>query len=467
MLRFLSSSLVLLVALSARLPAASAAPWPAAPAAPGALVAEAERSNLALAGDALEVERAAAALEEARSHFLPRVDFAARYSRADGGRTFDLPVGDLLNGVYSTLNQYLASQGQPARFPTIANQALPLLRPREQETKLRLTQPLYAPEVSGGVRAAHAGLAARTAGHAAFRRQLRAEVLQAYYRYLQAAGAAEIQAAATGLVQESLRVNRSLAAHDKITDDVVLRAEAELAAVVQQAQEAVRDRDLARSYLNFLLNRPLTTAIPVPAPAVWDDYAAALEAAAVPTLGLDAREELIALAEVRQAATATAAAVGARQRPSVGLAVEGGIQGEDYGFGRGRNYALGSVVMEWNLFDGHERHSQLAQARLTLREAERRLAETRLQLGLQLQQARDEYAVSLAALATARRRLEAARAGYRLVARREAEGMASQLTVLDARTTLTAAELNLAITRARLFTAAAQLDRAATLTPLP
>ena len=75
-------------------------------------VAEGLRSNLALQGEALEVERAAQALAAARARFFPEVSLQARYSRAEGGREFTIPVGTALNPVYSTLNQLLAQQGR-------------------------------------------------------------------------------------------------------------------------------------------------------------------------------------------------------------------------------------------------------------------------------------------------------------------------------------------------------------------
>ncbi|MBI2518447.1 MAG: TolC family protein [Opitutae bacterium] len=450
-----------------RAAAAPAGDWPAAPAPLAALVDEALRSNLALAGESLEVERAAARLTEARSHFLPRLDLAARYSRADGGRTIDFPAGDLLNGAYSTLNQYLVSQGQPARFPAISNQSIALLRDHEQETKLRLTQPLYAPAISRGVQAARAGLAARAAALTAYRRQLRAEVHEAFFRHEQAVAAVDIYRSALGLVEESLRVNRSLVAHDRATEDVALRAEAEVAAVQQQLQDAAKERDLARSYLNFLLNRPLTTPIAPLDAAEAARFAAALAKVDIPAADAAHREELTALDRAQAASRANTGAVQARQRPTLALAVEGGIQGESYRTGTGRDYAIGSLVLDWNLFDGAQRRSELAQARVDERQAGHRLAETRQQLDLQLQQARDEFTVARTGLATAGLRRDAARAAYRLVARREAEGLANQVTVLDARNTLTSAELNLVITRSRLCIAAARLDRAATLTPLP
>src|SRR5688572_20981732 len=46
-------------------------------------------SNLALQAQTLEVERAEAALDEARARYFPDVGLAARYSKSDGGRTID------------------------------------------------------------------------------------------------------------------------------------------------------------------------------------------------------------------------------------------------------------------------------------------------------------------------------------------------------------------------------------------
>lgn len=468
------ASLFLLALAAAALRAASGpsdlAPpprWPAPPAAVDELVAESFHSNLALAGESLEVERAAARLSEARSHFLPRLDLSARYSVADGGRTIDLPLGDLLNGAYTTLNQYLVSQGQSARFPTVENQSISLLRSREQDTHLRLTQPLYAPEIKRSAAAARAGLAAREAQLAAFRRQLRADVHEAFFRHEQAAAAVRIYASALTLVEESLRVNRSLAKNDKVTDDVVLRAEAEVATVHQQLAEAAAARDLARRYLNFLLNRPLETALSPLDEADAARYAAALATAEIPVATSAQREELESLRRAKSAARSAADAVQARNLPTLALAIDGGAQGESYRTSRDSGYAMGSLVLDWNLFDGHQRRSQFAQARIDERQVARQLTAAEQQLTLQVQQARDEFATARTALAAAALRRDAARAAYRLVARREAEGLANQLTVLDARNTLTTAELNYAVTRARLASAAAAFDRAATLTPLP
>ena len=447
--------------------AADVSPVPVPQAAAG-YVADALANNLGLASQSLDVDRARARLAEVRSALQPRLDFIARYSRADGGRTTDLPTGDLLNGVYGTLNDTLRSQGRPAAFAPIANVSIPFLRPHEQETKLRLTQPLYRPEITRGARAAKAAVAARELQLAAYKRELRLTVLSAYYRYLQSEAAVRILDQAAELTAEALRVNRQLREADRITDDRVLRTEADDLGVRQQRAEAERDRNAALNGFNFLLNRGLETAILTPAPAELAHLTDELLASPFPTaVDFERREELAALQSAVAATTASEGAARAKLYPTLALAVEGGTQGEEYRIRSGANFVQGSVVGEVNLWDGRQQRSVLKQATLDRRHAEIDLEQTRLQLALQLRRARDEFQAAAASFRAAAAQRVALDRAFSLVAGREREGVANQLTFIDARTERTRAELNEEITRQRLFTAAAELDRAAALSPLP
>ena len=76
-----------------------------------ALVAAGLERNLGLAAQSLDLQRAEQALNEARSALRPQLDLNARYSVSRGGRDIDVPLSDLLNPVYSTLNQLLQQQG--------------------------------------------------------------------------------------------------------------------------------------------------------------------------------------------------------------------------------------------------------------------------------------------------------------------------------------------------------------------
>ena len=111
------------------------------------VIDEALAANLELRASGATVQQRLAALDQARARYLPVIDFAARYSMADGGRTIEFPVGDLLDPVYETLDQMLLAQGQAPQLPRVQNQSIAFLRDQEQETKLLLEQPLYEPRI--------------------------------------------------------------------------------------------------------------------------------------------------------------------------------------------------------------------------------------------------------------------------------------------------------------------------------
>src|SRR5688572_30592382 len=78
---------------------------------------QAFNNNLVLKEKNISLEKSLLALREAKSMFLPVTHFDGQYLLADGGRTIDIPVGTLMNPVYSTLNQLTGSE----KFPQIAN----------------------------------------------------------------------------------------------------------------------------------------------------------------------------------------------------------------------------------------------------------------------------------------------------------------------------------------------------------
>lgn len=423
--------------------------------------------NLALQNQNLDVAIARSRLDAANGLRQPKVDLIGRYTRAEGGRTIDVPAGDLLNPVYRSLNESLVAQGRPAAFPAISNLAIPLLRAREQDTRLRLSAPVFTPEIFRWSDARRAGVEFATLQRSAFRRDLRLSVLSAYYACLRARSAELVLVGAAENTAEALRVSRALAAAGKATEDRVLRAEADDLGVNQELVEARRARAATIHSFNVVLHQPLDTAIEEPSVQELETLTRDLMAAPMlASPGPSGREELSALQAAVAAATAAEAAIRARSQPTLALVVEGGIQGESYRVGPGANYAQASLVGELNLWDGRQRRSELDVARVQRRKAELLFESMREQFALEARLAADELNAARAAMPAAQRRTEAASRALQLVTAREREGMANQLAFLDARQTHTTALLNFEIIRQRLFVAAARLDRALATTPL-
>lgn len=429
-------------------------------------VAEGLRSNLALQSEALEVEKAAQALAAARARFLPEVSLQARYTRAEGGREFDLPFGAALNPVYSTLNDLLAAQGQAPQFPRVSDVTVQFLREREQDTRIAVRQPLYAPAIPAAVRAQRALLDASSFNRMAIARALRRDITIAYVDWLKARSSVDIVAASEALLRENVRVNQSLFGNGKITEDQVLRAQAELLAVEQQKREVTNLATQAQSFFNFLLNRDLLSPIE---PAAPPNRPTANEAALEQLWAnaLERRPEVARIDELQRAAEQQVRIARHQQWPTLSLGLDAGTQGEEYRFGDGHNFGTASLVFNWRVFDGGGDSARIRQARAARRQLVLREEEIAQQIRLEVQQAFDRLATARDSLVTAQARAEAARAAFRIASRKRDEGVISQVEFIDARSTLTSAELNHNLTRFDVLARRAELEYATSAGEIP
>lgn len=411
------------------------------------------QGNLSLQGQQLEVERAEAALDAARARFFPELAVQARYTRADGGREIDLPIGTLLNPAYQTLNELLQAQGEAPRFSPLPDQTIPFQREREQDTRVTLRQPLYQPAIPAAARAQRELLRGAEAGREVIERRLRRDVLLGYLDWLKALRAREVLQASAEVLAENVRVNESMYNNGRITEDQVLRARTEQLAVAQQLRSTADQISQARSYVNFLLNRPLDTPLE-------DAGLPATLPLELPTAG-GQRPELEQAAALGAAAEQQQRAARAAMLPSLSLGVDAGTQGETWDFGPSYNYIAGSLVFSWKFFDGGATRAEAQRARLAARQARLQQESLLRQVLLEQQQARDALANARDSIALAEARAEAARAAQRIAERKRDAGSISQAEFLDARNALTAAELALNVNRFELLQRHIELQFAA------
>ncbi len=435
-----------------------------------ALVAEALESNLGLSAVQAGVDQRLAALDVARARFLPTIDLLLRYSQADGGREIELPVGDLLNPVYSSLNALLADSGQPAPFTPIANQSFSFLREREQDSVLRLSQPIYDARIAAARRQASYGYDAARYGLESYRLQLERDVRQAYYRWLATREAIETLAATLELAAENERVNDSLYRNGKVTRDLVLRAEADRLKIDQQLARARSTESLALRYVNLLCNAPLTRELesarvtdadlPRLAARVQRPTGTAAAALQFEDTALKHRAELRQLEAGVAAARESERIARAAFRPQVAFAVDAGTQGTDWDYGDQDPYVIASVIVRFNIFSGGADRASIraALARSAELTAGRALAEQ--QIRIQVHEALADLEVAEASLATASRRADAAEAAFAIIAKKRDLGQVSAAEYLDAQRALTEARLNGNVTRYEALAALAQVEYA-------
>ena len=289
-------------------------------------------------------------------------------------------------------------------------------------------------------------------------RQLAADVQHAYINYARAARVTELFQNTHKLVSENVRVNERLLANGKVTPAALHRAIAERSDIEQQIAQAEQNQSAAARYFNFLLGRsPTDQLTPIPDSLLAVELTISADDAVRSALAR--REELRQVAGGIRVAEAQEKLARSAYLPTVALAVDYGVQGNDYRFDSKSDVAVASLVLSWNVFNGGQDAARRQQASIEVERGELRRSEIENQIEMQVRQAYDAVTVARRATQAAADRLSAARRSYELVARRHAEGMAPQIEYIDARTALTSAELNAIITQYGYAASYVELER--------
>jgi len=398
-------------------------------------------NNLVLQQKQSDYKRSIAALKEARGLFYPRLIFNARYSVADGGRVIDFPIGEMLNPVYSTLNNLTASNA----FPQVENMQFRFLRPTEHETYMRIFQPLVNSDIYFNSKIKKELLYFEDEDVNQYKRELVDEIKKAYYNAASAGGILYMLKETRKLLVENIRANKKLIENDKVTLDYLYRSEAELSKFDQELQNAGKNKIVACAYFNFLLNKPLDDTIILAEPDTFPslaDFTSDFRQSA-----LENREELKKLESFSNISDLKIKMDQAGKLPDLFIAVDYGFQGTKYRFNMDNDYVIASAVLSWNLFSGFQNRARIRQSQAEKEIADSKLEEARKQIELQVVSTINELLAAEKGILAAEMRIKNAREAFRLVNRKFEEGQASLLEYIDARTSMTQAEENLIVSR--------------------
>lgn len=404
-------------------------------------------NNLALLQKESGYRQSLEALREARGLFYPSVSLIARYTRSEGGRVIEFPVGTLLNPVYNQLGMPVVLEDEEIRF----------LRPAEHETKIRLVQPLVNTDMYYNSRIRKELSVAEEISLEQYKRELTADIRKAYYSVGMTEGIFGMLQETKLLLLENIRVNEKLIENGKTTLDNLYRSQTELSKFEQTFQEAIKNREIAKAWFNFLLNRPLSDSVIIEIPGMSagpsGNLTDLIEQAVV------SREEIMNIEQYLHVADLSVGMNRTAMLPNITAVADYGFEGEKYAFNKNTDYLQASLVLSWDLFSGFQQRAKINQALMGREKLEHQLDEVRNQVSLQVIRAYRELESSEAGITAAENQLKTAREGFRLVNRRYEEGQASLIEFIDARNTLTQAEENLIVSRYTLLIDQAEFEK--------
>jgi outer membrane protein TolC len=417
---------------------------------PQRYIDEALNNNLVLKEKKVSLDKGLVALKEARSLFLPTTWFETQYTVAKGGRSIDIPVGDLLNPVYKTLNQLTATN----HFPTVSNTSEQLLPNNFYDARIRTTMPLINPEIRISRDIKQLEISLQENDVDIYKRELINEVKTAYYNYLLSGEGIRIYQNALQVVNENLRINQSLLANGKGLPAYVSRAESEVSKVKGQLQTAVNDQKNASAYFNFLLNRPLADSI-VTAEILLDQNTFPLSA----TNNSTAREEIKNLHLSRDINESVLKMNRSFRVPRVNAFLDLASQGFDFTVNNKSLFYLGGVQLQIPIFSGKRNLYKIEQTKLDALTIELTTTNTINQLDLAASVSKNNASSAYSNYQVAMRQWEASQKYFKLIDKGYREGVNSFIEFLDARNQLTTSELQVNITKYKTLAALADYER--------
>ena len=409
-------------------------------------------NNLVLKEKKLSLEKSLVALKEARTLFLPTTWFEGNYTVAQGGRSIEFPVGDLLNPVYKSLNQLTGSNS----FPTVNNVSEQFLPDNFYDVRLKTTMPLINPDIriNRDIKQQQTFLQQNEVD--IYKRTLIKEVKQAYYTYLVAGNAVAIFQSALDIVNQNLRMNESLLRNGKSLPAYVSRAESEVKHVTTQLQNAINEQRNAKAYFNFLLNRELTDSILIAEPVLDESKLPLLNTAAD---DITAREELKSL-EIASNINQNVLKLNRSFRtPKLNAFLDLASQGYDFKVNSKSLFYLGGLQLQMPIFTGKRNLYKIEQTTLDAEAIRTNTAQVKQQLELAAFVSRNAIVTAYNNYRAAIKQQEAATNYFKLIDRGYKEGVNSFIEFLDARNQITAAGLQAVISKYRVFNAVADYER--------
>lgn len=413
--------------------------------------------NKGLKQQEFDLDKSLYALKEAKSMYLPTISMLGSYTKASGGRTIDIPLGDLLNPVYQSLNQLSGK----TNFPALSNQSFTFNADNFYDAKLRTSLPLINAEIRYNKLIKQELITNQQAAVNVYKRALVKDIKTAYYRYYQTLQGIAVYNSALLLIKENIRENESLLRNGVRNGTALLRSQTEQQKTMASLIQAQQNTKNAASYFNFLLNRPLDDSIKIDTTAINR-----LITEPDTTMGSGRREELKQLQVMQQVYNLDYKMQKSGIIPKLNTFVDLGSQGFDFTVNNKSRYYIWGVNLQWDIFTGGQRKYRAAQSKASYNSATAKLDETQQAFQLELDQSYHNYQSAKAACKSITAQLNFAAKYYNDQKKAYRAGQLLYLELIDAENQLTGAKLQLAEAQANLQITLAELERSQATYPI-
>ena len=417
-------------------------------------VQEGLKNNQTLKQQNFQLQKAIFALSEAKLLFKPNINFNTTLSAARGGRKIEIPIGDLVNPVYTTLNKLTSTNS----FPQIQNTSEQLVPRDFYDVRVRTTMPLINAELKYNQAIKQDQITMQQTEIQVYKRELVRDIKLAYINYLKATEVIKVYENTLKTLRESERVNESLIKNGSANPMVLVRTRNEISKIVAEYDNSRGNKKNAAAYFNFLLNKDFTEKIILDSLDKDELKSELVEGH---------REELD---KIQIAISINRQLLGINQsykKFKIGASLDIGSQGRfaqiasaDKNFFTPNAFVLLGISFDFPVYSFGRNQLKIKQSEMENASLDAQLQQVRNQLDFQaeiaknaLNSAKEIYESKASQISTAERY-------YRDMFRRYKEGNLNFIELLDAQTQITTAQLQQSISLYDVWIKWVELERA-------
>jgi outer membrane protein TolC len=376
------------------------------------------KQNKELQARSFELKKAESAFMEAKAMYRPSVNFGTQYTLAYGGRSIALPIGDLFNPVYNTLNQLTGTNN----FGSLENVETQFLPNNFYDARIRVQQPIYYPEISLGKSIKLEQIKLQELEVKAYKRLLSKELMTTLFQYKSAEAYLNIVLQSDTLLAEALRTTSSMVRNGIALPSAQHRIESEKASLEAKKLEIEAMRNNALDYLTFLVGPDVQTLLN------------GLVLSEFPTINKTERKDGEELEQLKSGIKINELLQKKEKqfyKPRLGAQLDLGSQEFDFGFDP---YVLLGINLEINLYDGARHKFRKDQNKSTLAAIQMRHDHLEDQFELRSATSLNNLESAMAQARTFAPRIEHAKKMYLEIFKKYKEGSVNYLELLDAQT---------------------------------
>lgn len=406
-------------------------------------------SNLVVKQRNVSIENAMNALKQAKYLYIPTLDFQMLYSTANGGRQIALPVGDMLNPVYTTLNQMTGVNA----FPMIENQNINFLPKNYYDGRVRLSVPILNMDIVNNKRIVDKQLAIQENEVEIYQRELVKDIKVSYYNYLSVLKAIEVKQNALDLALVGKRNNEKLLEAGQGLHAYVLRSETEIVQIESDLVALEGQLKSLKHYFNLLLNREQESAIEVAQDKRIIPFAL------LDNPSIDKREEVESLNHAIDLREDIVRFNKQSIVPKLNGFADVGSQAERMKFNDKSVYYMVGLQLNIPIFNGLKTNLKVKEAKNNVEIAQLQKEYVQNQLSVAVSKSYNDVLSAKERYQAALKQLEMAETYHRLIDKGYAAGVNTYLETVDARSQLSNATLNVNVQYYQFLSALAILER--------